>query len=158
MINKALMAASTKPIILIILQRGEDYGYNIIQHVKEMFFLIRTPLARSSSTPSASATNLAGFTIFIGDRHPQGARPFRLQDRPLPFPGPGPACSPGEACGLAHGLVPVTVVAPGLPVSRPDPLRHPHRRRDDGFYHRPPHDRRPIQQGRQGQPRRLSAL
>ena len=36
MINKALMAASTKPIILTILQRGEDYGYNIIQHVKEL--------------------------------------------------------------------------------------------------------------------------
>jgi PadR family transcriptional regulator PadR len=36
MINKALMAASTKPIILTILRRGEDYGYNIIQHVKEL--------------------------------------------------------------------------------------------------------------------------
>ncbi len=34
MISKALMAASTKPIILSILQEGEDYGYNIIQNVK----------------------------------------------------------------------------------------------------------------------------
>jgi PadR family transcriptional regulator PadR len=36
MMNKALMAASTKPIILTILKSGEDYGYNIIQHVKEL--------------------------------------------------------------------------------------------------------------------------
>ncbi len=36
MIPKALMAASTKPIILTILKSGEDYGYNIIQRVKEM--------------------------------------------------------------------------------------------------------------------------
>lgn len=36
MISKALMAASTKPIILTILRSGEDYGYNIIQRVKEM--------------------------------------------------------------------------------------------------------------------------
>jgi PadR family transcriptional regulator len=36
MIPKALMAASTKPIILTILKGGEDYGYNIIQRVKEM--------------------------------------------------------------------------------------------------------------------------
>lgn len=35
MISKALMAASTKPIILSILLEGEDYGYNIIQRVKE---------------------------------------------------------------------------------------------------------------------------
>jgi len=34
MISKALMAASTKPIILSILLEGEDYGYNIIQRVK----------------------------------------------------------------------------------------------------------------------------
>jgi len=34
MISKALMAASTKPIILSILLEGEDYGYNIIQKVK----------------------------------------------------------------------------------------------------------------------------
>jgi PadR family transcriptional regulator, regulatory protein PadR len=35
MISKALTAASTKPIILSILLAGEDYGYNIIQKVKE---------------------------------------------------------------------------------------------------------------------------
>jgi PadR family transcriptional regulator, regulatory protein PadR len=35
MISKALTAASTKPIILAILISGEDYGYNIIQKVKE---------------------------------------------------------------------------------------------------------------------------
>jgi len=35
MISKALMAASTKPIILSILLEGEDYGYSIIQRVKE---------------------------------------------------------------------------------------------------------------------------
>jgi PadR family transcriptional regulator, regulatory protein PadR len=34
-ISKALMAASTKPIILSILQDREDYGYNIIQRVKD---------------------------------------------------------------------------------------------------------------------------
>lgn len=28
------MAASTRPIILAILSRGEDYGYNLIQKVK----------------------------------------------------------------------------------------------------------------------------
>jgi DNA-binding PadR family transcriptional regulator len=36
MISKALVAASTKPIILAILARGEDYGYQIIQRVKEI--------------------------------------------------------------------------------------------------------------------------
>jgi PadR family transcriptional regulator PadR len=35
MISKALMAASTAPIILSILSTGEDYGYNIIHRVKE---------------------------------------------------------------------------------------------------------------------------
>lgn len=30
------MAASTRPIILAILSRGEDYGYSIIQKVKEI--------------------------------------------------------------------------------------------------------------------------
>jgi PadR family transcriptional regulator PadR len=35
MISKPLMAASTRTIILTILARGEDYGYNIIQKVKE---------------------------------------------------------------------------------------------------------------------------
>jgi len=36
MINKALMAASTKPLILSILNEGENYGYRIIQRVKEL--------------------------------------------------------------------------------------------------------------------------
>jgi DNA-binding PadR family transcriptional regulator len=36
MISKALVAASTKPMILSILIRGEDYGYQIIQRVKEI--------------------------------------------------------------------------------------------------------------------------
>jgi DNA-binding PadR family transcriptional regulator len=36
MISKALVAASTKPIILTILLAGEDYGYHIIQRVKEI--------------------------------------------------------------------------------------------------------------------------
>jgi DNA-binding PadR family transcriptional regulator len=34
MISKQLMAASTRPIIMAILARGEDYGYSIIQKVK----------------------------------------------------------------------------------------------------------------------------
>ena len=34
MISRTLMAASTRPIILAILSRGEDYGYNLIQKVK----------------------------------------------------------------------------------------------------------------------------
>ena len=36
MIPKALVAASTKPMILSILLRGEDYGYQIIQRVKDV--------------------------------------------------------------------------------------------------------------------------
>jgi len=36
MISKTLIAASTKPIILSILISGEDYGYQIIQRVKEI--------------------------------------------------------------------------------------------------------------------------
>ena len=36
MIAKALTAASTKPIILAILKRGENYGYQIIQSVREI--------------------------------------------------------------------------------------------------------------------------
>ena len=36
MISKALVAASTKPMILSILMRGENYGYQIIQKVKEL--------------------------------------------------------------------------------------------------------------------------
>ena len=35
MISRTLMAASTRPIILAILSRGEDYGYSLIQKVKE---------------------------------------------------------------------------------------------------------------------------
>lgn len=36
MISKALTGASTKPIVLAILKRGESYGYEIIQRVKEI--------------------------------------------------------------------------------------------------------------------------
>jgi PadR family transcriptional regulator, regulatory protein PadR len=36
MISKALIAASTKPLILGILKDGENYGYQIIQRVKEL--------------------------------------------------------------------------------------------------------------------------
>lgn len=36
MISKTLIAASTKPIILSILISGENYGYQIIQRVKEI--------------------------------------------------------------------------------------------------------------------------
>lgn len=36
MISKTLVAASTKPIILSILVSCEDYGYQIIQRVKEI--------------------------------------------------------------------------------------------------------------------------
>ncbi len=36
MVAKALVAASTKPLILSILRRGESYGYEIIQKVKEL--------------------------------------------------------------------------------------------------------------------------
>ncbi len=36
MIAKALIAASTKPIILSILLNGENYGYQIIQSVKRI--------------------------------------------------------------------------------------------------------------------------
>jgi DNA-binding PadR family transcriptional regulator len=36
MISKTLIAASTKPIVLSILISGEDYGYQIIQRVKEI--------------------------------------------------------------------------------------------------------------------------
>jgi PadR family transcriptional regulator PadR len=36
MISKALVAASTKPMILSILLGGENYGYQIIQKVKEL--------------------------------------------------------------------------------------------------------------------------
>jgi len=36
MISKALVGASTKPIILSILLRGESYGYQIIHKVKDL--------------------------------------------------------------------------------------------------------------------------
>ncbi len=36
MVSKALIAASTKPIILSILISGETYGYQIIQRVKRI--------------------------------------------------------------------------------------------------------------------------
>ena len=36
MISKALIAASTKPIILSILLSGENYGYQIVQRVKSI--------------------------------------------------------------------------------------------------------------------------
>jgi DNA-binding PadR family transcriptional regulator len=36
MITKALIAASTKPMILSILLGGENYGYQIIQSVKKI--------------------------------------------------------------------------------------------------------------------------
>jgi len=36
MLTKAMVAASTKPMILSILYGGEDYGYRILQRVKEM--------------------------------------------------------------------------------------------------------------------------
>ncbi len=36
MTSKALAAASTKPLILTLLLGGEDYGYRIIQRVKEL--------------------------------------------------------------------------------------------------------------------------
>jgi PadR family transcriptional regulator PadR len=35
MLTRTLMAASTRPIILAILSRGEDYGYSLIQKVKD---------------------------------------------------------------------------------------------------------------------------
>lgn len=36
MASKGLMAASTKPLILSILQEGKNYGYSITQRVKEI--------------------------------------------------------------------------------------------------------------------------
>ena len=36
MVSKTLMAASTRPIILSILFKNEDYGYSIIQKVKNI--------------------------------------------------------------------------------------------------------------------------
>ncbi len=36
MISKALTGASTKPIVLAILRKGESYGYEIIQQVRDI--------------------------------------------------------------------------------------------------------------------------
>ena len=36
MVSKALIAASTKPLILSILKKGESYGYRIIQNIHEI--------------------------------------------------------------------------------------------------------------------------
>ena len=36
MISKELVAASTRPLVLAILSQGEDYGYSIIQKVRDM--------------------------------------------------------------------------------------------------------------------------
>jgi len=36
MISKPLVAASTKPLVLAILNNGESYGYEIIQHVRDI--------------------------------------------------------------------------------------------------------------------------
>jgi PadR family transcriptional regulator PadR len=36
MVSKALVAASTKPLVLAILRRGENYGYRIIQLIREL--------------------------------------------------------------------------------------------------------------------------
>ena len=36
MINKELMAASSEPVVLAILARGESYGYEMIQRVREL--------------------------------------------------------------------------------------------------------------------------
>ncbi|MFC2083606.1 PadR family transcriptional regulator [Bacteroidota bacterium] len=36
MVSKNLIAASSKPLILAILRQGENYGYRIIQSVKEL--------------------------------------------------------------------------------------------------------------------------
>jgi DNA-binding PadR family transcriptional regulator len=36
MVSKALTGASTKPIVLAILRRGESYGYEIIQQVRDI--------------------------------------------------------------------------------------------------------------------------
>ncbi len=36
MISKNLIAASTKPIILALLYRGESYGYQILQRIRQV--------------------------------------------------------------------------------------------------------------------------
>ena len=36
MLTKELVAASTVPLVLSVLTRGESYGYDLIQHVREL--------------------------------------------------------------------------------------------------------------------------
>jgi len=36
MISKTFVAVSTKPLVLAVLSRGENYGYQIIQNVREL--------------------------------------------------------------------------------------------------------------------------
>ena len=36
MVSKELVAASTKPLVLSVLSKGENYGYAIIQQVREL--------------------------------------------------------------------------------------------------------------------------
>ena len=36
MISRELIAASTRPLVLAVLSKGESYGYSIIQQVREM--------------------------------------------------------------------------------------------------------------------------
>ena len=67
MISKALVAASTKPMILSILVRGEDYGYQIIQRVKDIkshFGLegpvVRLPHSRKHTIRPARSTGSTG--------------------------------------------------------------------------------------------------
>ena len=36
MVSKELVAASTRPLVLSVLAQGEDYGYAIIQRVRDL--------------------------------------------------------------------------------------------------------------------------
>ena len=36
MVSKELIAASTLPLVLAVLSRGENYGYSIIQQIREL--------------------------------------------------------------------------------------------------------------------------
>ena len=36
MISRELIAASTRPLVLVVLSKGESYGYSIIQQVREL--------------------------------------------------------------------------------------------------------------------------
>ena len=115
MINKALMAASTKPIILTILQRGEDYGYNIIQHVKELSGGtldwsdgMLYPVLQRLEKENLISSQLGGFR--------RGPAPEVLQDHPLGTrsapggngpvaehdPGPEPDLETHARNGLSH--------------------------------------------------------